>query len=198
MYSKAPLPSFRIKERLKLINIGFFKWDIPTHLTSYELFRIYDLVKNESNVKIVVEVGSYLGASCLFMASALGRRNGRIYCVDTWKNDAMSEGSWDTFNFFLNNTKKFSSKITPLRGDSSKIALDFDSKIDLLFLDGDHSYAGVKSDFDAWFPKLSKGGIILMHDVGWAEGVQRVLKENLIGEISKSECLPNLFLGWKK
>ena len=39
-----------------------------------------------------------------------------------------------------------------------------DIKIDVLFIDGDHSYEGVKSDFDLYSTILSEKGIIILHD----------------------------------
>jgi predicted O-methyltransferase YrrM len=39
-----------------------------------------------------------------------------------------------------------------------------DLSVDLLFIDADHSYKGVKRDFDAWFPKVKNGGVICFHD----------------------------------
>jgi hypothetical protein len=39
-----------------------------------------------------------------------------------------------------------------------------DIKIDILFIDGDHSYEGVKSDFELYSTILSEKGIIMLHD----------------------------------
>ena len=39
-----------------------------------------------------------------------------------------------------------------------------DLKIDLLFIDGDHSYEGVKKDFELYSTILSDNGIIIIHD----------------------------------
>jgi hypothetical protein len=39
-----------------------------------------------------------------------------------------------------------------------------DIKIDFLFIDGDHSYEGVKKDFDLYSKLLTKNGIIVLHD----------------------------------
>jgi hypothetical protein len=39
-----------------------------------------------------------------------------------------------------------------------------DIKIDLLYIDGDHSYEGVKSDFDLYSTILSPNGVIMIHD----------------------------------
>ncbi|AJY44666.1 class I SAM-dependent methyltransferase [Martelella endophytica] len=39
-----------------------------------------------------------------------------------------------------------------------------DGSLDLVFLDGDHSYDGVRADIDAWLPKLAPGGYLGGHD----------------------------------
>ena len=38
------------------------------------------------------------------------------------------------------------------------------STIDLVFIDANHEYDSVKADFEAWYPKVKKNGIIIMHD----------------------------------
>jgi predicted O-methyltransferase YrrM len=37
--------------------------------------------------------------------------------------------------------------------------------IDLLFIDADHYYAGVKKDFDLWSPHVRPGGFVVFHDI---------------------------------
>ena len=39
------------------------------------------------------------------------------------------------------------------------------SKIDFLFIDGDHTYEGVKKDFEIYSPLVKEGGIIAFHDI---------------------------------
>ena len=39
------------------------------------------------------------------------------------------------------------------------------NKYDLIFIDGDHNYAGVKKDFELYKTLLSERGVILFHDV---------------------------------
>lgn len=39
-----------------------------------------------------------------------------------------------------------------------------DGSLDFVYLDGDHSYEGVKSDLTLWWPKLRSGGILAGHD----------------------------------
>lgn len=38
--------------------------------------------------------------------------------------------------------------------------------VDMLFIDADHSYQGVKRDYEAWFSKVKTGGYFAFHDVG--------------------------------
>jgi hypothetical protein len=39
-------------------------------------------------------------------------------------------------------------------------------KYGYVHIDGDHSYAGVKADFDMFWPKVAKGGFLAIHDIG--------------------------------
>ena len=68
--------------------------------------------------------------------------------------------------------------ITVVKRFSVDAAQDFqDKRFRFIFIDADHSYAGCKSDFDAWSPLLVSGGEIAFHDTD-QESVQRVLDES--------------------
>lgn len=55
-------------------------------------------------------------------------------------------------------------RATMIEGDSTVCHADFYLDIHLLFIDGDHSYSGVKADIAGWAPKLALGGVISFHD----------------------------------
>ena len=57
-----------------------------------------------------------------------------------------------------------------------------DIKIDVLFIDGDHSYEGVKSDFELYSTILSENGVIMLHDTD--EKYEETL---LVSEDSKND-----------
>ena len=177
--------------------MGQNHWKIPTYTTSKELFKLHDLARCLRNNSVALEVGSYIGASSLMIAKGLNRTS-RLICVDTWQNDAMTEGNWDSFKVFHSNTASVSMRIETMRMTSAEAGGVFDGQLDFLFLDGDHSYEGVKLDFDIWFPKLKSGGIIAMHDIEWAQGVQRVVAEDVQPNVSNEERLPNLYWAWKR
>ena len=107
----------------------------------------------------------------------------------------MSEGNRDTHQEFLQNTLPFQALIRPLRGDSTSVSREFRERIDLLFVDGDHSYEGVKADVDAWFPHLAPNATVVFHDYGWAEGVKQVIQEGVLPQVMSHDELPNLWWG---
>lgn len=38
-------------------------------------------------------------------------------------------------------------------------------QVDLLYIDGDHRYEGVKRDFELWSPLVKSGGVVVFHDI---------------------------------
>lgn len=173
---KSFIPWFPVYLRFHLKGHGrYFK--IFTHLTKKERLLLYKLSLSLKEGSTIVEIGSYLGASASFLACGAKEKHHIVYCVDTWKNEGMSEGERDTFEEFCKNIEPLKDYIRILRGKSADMALVFDGEIDLLFIDGDHSYEMVKLDVLYWLPKLKENGIVVFHDYGWAEGVKRVVDE---------------------
>lgn len=69
--------------------------------------------------------------------------------------------------------------------------------VDMVFIDGDHSYEGCKGDIEAWLPNIKPGGILAVHDYKKATltydedtcphprpwpGVDRAVDELLVGK----------------
>lgn len=52
-----------------------------------------------------------------------------------------------------------------------------DEAVDLLFIDGDHSYESVKADWELYMPMLVQGGVVAMHDTRSFDGPRRLSKE---------------------
>ena len=73
-------------------------------------------------------------------------------------------------NKLENEDSFFRSNFRPrfIKSTSEEAYYDFfvrqDIKIDVLFIDGDHSYEGVKKDFDLYSNILSDNGLIIIHD----------------------------------
>ena len=183
-----------LKKKFPALNHAF---QIATHLTLQERCQLYLFAVD---TKAVLEIGSYIGASacCFGAAMKSHKKSGQIYCVDTWNNDAMTEGFRDTWEEFQKNTASYKEYIVPIRGYSINVVSEVASyvkSIDLLFIDGDHSYAGVKSDWNSYKTFLKAGSIVVFHDYGWAEGVKRVIIEEVTPLVVSMDSLPNMWWG---
>lgn len=51
-----------------------------------------------------------------------------------------------------------------MQRDSIEISKSWNRKIDVLFIDGDHTYEGCKADIEAWHLHMKKGSVMLFHD----------------------------------
>lgn len=169
---------------------------IKSHLTAEERVTLYRLAEGK---EVVCEIGSYVGASaCCFGAAMTKAGSGTIFCIDTWNNDAMSEGAWDTYAQFKRNTSAYAGFVAPVRGFSTEVVGQIVSRtaqVGLLFIDGDHSYEGVKADWEAYKRLLKPGSVVVFHDCGWAEGVQRVIEEDAKPRVGSFDSLPNMWWG---
>ncbi len=148
---------------------------------------VYDLLTWRSP-KTVVELGTHWGPSLFAMAQAVkdGSLEISLTAVDTWAGDEHT-GEYD--ESVINTVRR----IREARFDSENIALlrtsfeeacgQFDNEsIDLLHIDGFHSYEACKNDFNLWLPKLAPNGLVLLHDAspdtgyGSAEFCEELLK----------------------
>jgi len=169
---------------------------VPSHLTDQERVVLYQRARSAS---CVAEIGSYVGASaCCFGAAAIERGDAKIICIDTWNNEGMAEGVRDTWKEFTANTEPYSRIIRPVRGFSTsvvEVVRAITPTLDVLFIDGDHSYEGVKSDWEAYKGFLKAGSTVVFHDYGWAEGVRRVVHEDVLPVVRFHAHLPNMWWG---
>jgi len=65
----------------------------------------------------------------------------------------------------LEDTEPYKDRRRIMRKKSVEAAFEIkDESLDYAFIDGDHSYEGVKRDITLWWPKVKKGGWIGGHD----------------------------------
>jgi predicted O-methyltransferase YrrM len=148
--------------------------------TSYdELYRLYLLARGCPQGTNALEIGSYLGKSSCFILAGL--QGGTLTCVDTWQNETMPEGERSTYDEFLKNVGGARARLRIVRKRSNELtSADISGPYSLIFLDGDHSYAATKGDFEQVTGWLAPGGIIAFHDSTNFEGVSRSIGEALV------------------
>jgi len=118
---------------------------------------------------ILVELGVYYGVSYFAFCQAVERLglDASCFAVDTWKGDEHA-GYYDesVYEQFKRYNDFHYSEFSFLIRNSFDNAKDYftDGTIDLLHIDGLHTYEAVKHDFENWLPKLSSRAIVLFHD----------------------------------
>lgn len=130
----------------------------------------YDLIRNFRPRKIV-ELGTYRGTSLFSFCQAVkdGKLDTEIFAIDTWEGDKHTSFYGESvFQEVLNLKNRYYSdlKIHLVRKTFDETVSDFaDNSIDLLHIDGLHTYEAVKHDFQTWIEKVSDQGIVLFHDI---------------------------------
>jgi GT2 family glycosyltransferase/glycosyltransferase involved in cell wall biosynthesis len=133
----------------------------------------------------IVELGTHNGVSYAAFCEAVQRAglDCRCLAVDTWEGDEHA-GHYDGSVF--ESLQAFHA--ARYAGFSELLRCTFDAalpyvpdgSVDLLHIDGLHTYEAVRHDFESWRPKLSRRAVVVMHDTNVRErgfGVWRLFAE---------------------
>ena len=111
----------------------------------------------------VLELGTARGAT-IFLFSHVAHSDARIVTVD------VGSAAWRSL--FYRSFAAGRQEVRLVRGNShhpvtvARVRELLDSRnVDFLFIDGDHSYEGVKGDFETYSPLVRSGGLIALHDI---------------------------------
>jgi predicted O-methyltransferase YrrM len=121
-------------------------------------------------IKYALEIGCYDGGTTIFLSHI---------CENLITIDQPNQPRFDEYKYNIGDSNIYGSKLLNtitnfnyVSGSSHNedtlnrvINLLGDKKLDLLFIDGDHSYEGVKQDYEMYSKLVKKGGIIAFHDV---------------------------------
>lgn len=98
----------------------------------------------DNKYKSVLEIGAYSNG-CTYAFASLCKK---VVSID------LNHRSIERFD-----------NVTYITGNSHEVRNDISGKFDVIFIDGDHTYVGVKKDFELYLDLINKGGIICFHDI---------------------------------
>jgi len=153
-------------------------------MTVRQAAYLYNLVRSLTAPK-VIEVGRYKGGGTLLIAAAM-RGNGQFWSIDIGEKEARLRRNARPYDTQLRDVlDKFGLSADLIVGDSRTLEIDT-GEVDLVVIDGDHSYEGVKSDFDRFGRRVyKKGGHIVFDDAFKDEilGIESSSVGKLVSEI---------------
>jgi len=136
------------------------------------------LLRAASGRRSIVEIGSYRGKSTVLLAIGCADVEGRVTAIDPHlpapgarsgaytpederllRDACARHGVQDRVDHWVMTSRE----ARPHWGAAP---------IDLLWIDGDHSEAGVRADLDQWSPLVRPGGLLAAHDYTHREGVR--------------------------
>jgi predicted O-methyltransferase YrrM len=168
MFRRLPqnLPPDRMVDFAMTTGGGF----LQTSQVRSEIVELANLIA-QRRPKIVVEIGTAHGGT-LFLWCRLAHPEATLISLDL--PGGIHGGGYPYWKSFVYRRFPLAKQhLHLLRGDSHKpemqarlkSALPGDGKVDFLFIDGDHTYEGVKSDFEMYSGLVRPGGLVVFHDI---------------------------------
>jgi len=161
--------AYQFKVGSPIGRFSLFNLQITPIQVKEEIIHLLELLRVREP-RVLMEIGTALGGT-LFLFCQIARNDATIISIDL-PHGRFGGGypSWKTplYKAFA----KTGQQIHLLRADShSSETLHMveeileGRKLDFLFIDGDHTYEGVKKDFEMYQPLVVKGGMIALHDI---------------------------------
>ena len=154
--------------------------------------------------EVMVELGTYRGTSYCGFCQAISslKLSTRAFAVDSWQGDPHNgyygpEVLQELRNYHDHRYGAFST-LLPMTFDEAASRFS-DGEIDLLHIDGYHTYEAVRHDFETWQSKVSSRGVILFHDVMERNldfGVWRLWKELRRSIPASASCMSMVWVCW--
>ena len=130
----------------------------------------YDLVRNVRPRRLV-ELGVCLGTSFFAFCQAVkdGGLDTELVAVDTWEGDEHTgrygPGYLEQFNaVWRTRFPRLAVRQVKRPFDEAREEVE-DASVDLLHLDGCHTYDAARHDYETWSGSVRGGGIVLFHDI---------------------------------
>jgi Methyltransferase domain len=140
---------------------------LPSAWTEHAPFAFW--LTEAMRPRSIVELGVHNGFSYFVLCQAVRTLalDARCFGIDRWTGDEHAGFYGDeVYEAVCRHNRRYDDFSRPIRSEFSDASTQFvGGSIDLLHIDGFHSYEAVRQDFETWLPKISDRGVILFHDV---------------------------------
>lgn len=112
------------------------------------------------------EIGVYEGASARLLYAALPPE-ATLYLVDPFVPNQLvtwQAAAWSTKRVLGRASRPDGPSLRWLVMTSEEAARGWSEPLDFVFIDGDHSEAGCRLDWEVWSPHVVPGGVVVFHD----------------------------------
>jgi predicted O-methyltransferase YrrM len=143
---------------------------------------LYDAAAATSGRGAIVEIGSWKGRSTVWLARGARLAGRTVHAVDPHLNSREDPGA-STLEAFRANIARagIAPEVRTLVMTSAEAERVVQGPVELLFIDGDHSVDGARSDADLWLPRVMRGGTVMFHDVATSgySGPRRIFQRRI-------------------
>jgi len=170
-------------DQSKLAGLEYARGSMTPHEGAF-LRELVELIatpscENPSGVITAVEIGSWIGVSTVYLAQ--GAPEGMIIAIDPHEGYSLHKRRQipDTEALLRENLKRFEveRRVKVIRATSMNALKEWKSRVDLLFIDGNHLFKFVREDFFGWSCWIPSGGVLAFHDYPMLSGPRRVIDE---------------------
>lgn len=110
----------------------------------------------------IVEIGVWHGVTTTVLARAMARE-GVLFAVDPFPKGRLGV-SLHEYIAHSEVARAGHPDVRWLRTRGEEAPTLVDGDVDFIFIDGDHSYDGLRGDWEAWAPRIKIGGVVALHD----------------------------------
>jgi hypothetical protein len=136
-----------------------------------------------NQAQVIVEVGVAEAKSTDWLCRGAKLRGGKVYGYDLWDTHGLNNqfqhwSSKEKCEEYLQSKGHTNFELTKINSRTPEFAELIKTKhpsIDLAYIDGCHSYDGIKNDFDIIYPLLSECGVIVFHDTLKIDGCREFM-----------------------
>lgn len=117
------------------------------------------LARYAKGTRVAIEIGTFMGVSAARIANALAD-DGKLWCVDPYfGGEALRAVCLRHLR-----RQQLLARVVMVRLISSRAASCLPTAADFIFIDGDHSWRGIETDWSIVLRHLVVGGVVCLHD----------------------------------